>query len=83
MYGHSIMNKEKHSKVKFLDLDKASKAVNDPYFIDLEEYDESTFEVGFNAFIFIYTSTVSDILSVRQTTDRSLLSLTHQVYIYQ
>ena len=41
------MNKEKHSKVRFCDLDKASKAVNDPYFVDLEEFNDDTFEVGF------------------------------------
>ena len=39
------MNKERHSKVTFCDLEKASKSINDPFFIDLEEFDDETFEV--------------------------------------
>jgi hypothetical protein len=39
------MNKEKHTRVTFCNIDRASKAVNDPFFMDLEEFDDNTFEV--------------------------------------
>ena len=45
VYGHSLMDKEKHSHVIFTDLEGANKHVNSPFFNDLEEMDEETFEV--------------------------------------
>ena len=39
------MDKERHTKVQFCGLEKASKTVNDPFFMDLEEFDDETFEV--------------------------------------
>lgn len=46
MYGHSIMDREKHTKIDVCGIEKASKLVNDPYFISLEEFDEENFEVN-------------------------------------
>ena len=45
VYGHSIMDKEKHTRISFCNIEKASKSINDPYFMDLEEFDNETFEV--------------------------------------
>ena len=45
VYGHSIMDKEKHTRINFCDIEKASKSINDPFFMDLEEFDNETFEV--------------------------------------
>lgn len=47
VYGHSIMRKDKHRSVKLCGLDKASKLVNDPHFIDLTELEDETFEVRY------------------------------------
>ena len=45
VYGHSIMDKEKHTRINFCNIEKASKSINDPFFMDLEEFDNETFEV--------------------------------------
>lgn len=39
------MDKERHTNVQFCGLEKASKSVNDPFFLNLDEFDEETFEV--------------------------------------
>ena len=39
--GYTVMNKSKHQSVKFLDESEAVKAVNDPRFLALEEFDDS------------------------------------------
>jgi hypothetical protein len=41
------MDKSKHTTVKFCDLEKASQSINDPFFTSFEEFDEDTYEVGF------------------------------------
>ena len=45
VYGHSIMDKSKHTNVSFCGIEKASKLINDPFFYNLEEFDKETFEV--------------------------------------
>ena len=45
VYGHSIMDKSKHTKVTFCGIERASQLINDPFFHDLEEFDDMTFEV--------------------------------------
>ena len=45
VYGHSLMDKEKHSHVIFTDLEGTNKHINSPFFKDLEEMDEDTFEI--------------------------------------
>lgn len=45
VYGHSIMDKSKHTSVKFCGLTKASAEINNPRFIHLEEFEDETFEV--------------------------------------
>eukprot|EP00116_Pleurobrachia_bachei_P001169 sb/3461431/ len=45
VYGHSIMRKDRHTSVKLVDLEKASKLVNDPLMVSLEEMEDETFEV--------------------------------------
>ena len=40
------MDRSKHTNVSFCDLEKASKLVNSPFFQNLEEFGEETFEVG-------------------------------------
>lgn len=47
------MDKAKHAKVTFCGLEKASKLVNDPFFHDLEEFDDTTFEVRVNSIFLI------------------------------
>ena len=47
VYGHSIMRKDRHTSVKLVDLEKASKLVNDPLMVSLEEMEDETFEVHF------------------------------------
>ena len=39
------MDKEKHTTTSFCNLQKVSKKINDPYFKDLEELDDNSFEV--------------------------------------
>ena len=39
------MNKEKFTNVKFCRREGASKAINDPFFSHLDEFDNETFEV--------------------------------------
>ena len=39
------MDKSKHTAVKFCEIEKASKAINDPFFSSFEECGEETFEV--------------------------------------
>jgi hypothetical protein len=52
--GYTVMNKSKHQSVKFLDEREAAKAVNDPRFLSLEEFDNSyevlefTLQIVFN-----------------------------------
>ena len=38
------MDKEKHTSIKFCGLEKASRYVNNPYFRDIDELDDETFE---------------------------------------
>lgn len=45
VYGHAIMDKSKHTTVKFCDLEKASQSINDPFFTSFEEFDDDTYEV--------------------------------------
>ena len=45
VYGHSLMDKEKHTSVNFCGLDKATKYINNPYFRNIEEMAGETFEV--------------------------------------
>ncbi len=45
-YGYTIMNKGKHLNVRFLDREDAAKAINNPRFISLEEFEEDSFEVN-------------------------------------
>ena len=47
VYGHTLMDKSRHTSVKFCNLDEAVKLVNDPFFRDLDEFDEETFEVSY------------------------------------
>ena len=37
-YGHTIMNKRRHSDVKFCSFDEAKHLVNSPLFRSIEEY---------------------------------------------
>lgn len=46
VYGHSLMNKSKHSFVKFCNRDKASSMVNNPLFRDVLEFRNEAFEVS-------------------------------------
>ena len=49
VYGHTIMRKDRHTNVKFVGRQKASKLVNDPLFMSIEEFDKETFEVSYQA----------------------------------
>ena len=40
------MNKALHTKVYFCDQEGASKLINDPFFVEIEEFDNMTFEVS-------------------------------------
>ena len=44
-YGYTIMNKEKHLSVEFCKHEKASKLINDPKFMSIEEFEGDNFEV--------------------------------------
>ena len=46
VYGHSIMAKERHLNVKFCKADAALKYINDPYFMDLTDFDDENYEVS-------------------------------------
>ena len=46
VYGHSIMNKDKHTSVKFCGKHEASVLVNDPRFISLDEFEGECYEVN-------------------------------------
>ena len=45
VYGHTIMNKDRHRSVSFCGIDKASKLINDPLFLEIEEFEGKCFEV--------------------------------------
>ena len=47
VYGHSIMNKSKHTCVNFCSSDQAAQLINDPRFISLDEFDGDCFEVNY------------------------------------
>lgn len=44
-YGYTIMNKSKHLSVKFCTHDEASKLINDPRFMSIDEFEDDCFEV--------------------------------------
>ena len=44
-YGYTIMNKGKHLSVEFCRHEKASKLINDPKFMSIEEFEGDNFEV--------------------------------------
>ena len=45
VYGHSIMRKDLHMNIQLVDLEKASKLINDPLMKGFEELSDNTFEV--------------------------------------
>ena len=45
VYGHTLMNKDRHRSVSFCGMDKASKLINDPLFLEIEEFEGKCFEV--------------------------------------
>ena len=48
------MDRSKHTKIKLCDVKDASKYVNDPLFVELDEFDDGTaFEVSFFFFFFL------------------------------
>ena len=47
VYGHSLMDKKKHLNHKFCDLESASRHMNTPFYVNLEEFTEDVFEVRF------------------------------------
>ena len=54
VYGHSIMNKAKHYDVGFCDFDAATKLVNDPRFVSIDEFEDDCFEVTVFLLLFYF-----------------------------
>lgn len=46
VYGHSLMDKSKHTTVNFCGLERVKKYINNPYFRGLDEMENETFEVN-------------------------------------